>query len=46
MIKKRNINVGIIEIYHKCNKTNIWTERANERVKNSMVAGHTEFDRF
>lgn len=32
------MNVGISDIYHKCDKTNIWTEEANDRVKNSMVA--------
>lgn len=40
------MNVGISDIYHKCDKTNIWTEEANDRVKNSMVAGQTQFDRF
>ena len=40
------MNVGISDIYHKCDKTNIWTEEANERVKNSVVAGQTQFDRF
>jgi len=41
LIEKRNMNVGISDIYHKCDKTNIWTEEANDRVKNSMVAGQT-----
>lgn len=40
------MNVGISDIYHKCDKTNIWTEEANDRVKNSMVVGQTQFDRF
>ena len=40
------MNVGISDIYHKCDKTNIWTEEANDRVKNSVVAGQTQFDRF
>lgn len=40
------MNVGISDIYHKCDKTNIWTEEANDRVKNSMVEGQTQFDRF
>ena len=37
----KNMNVGISDIYHKCDKTNIWTEEANDRVKNSVVAGQT-----
>lgn len=40
------MNVEISDIYHKCDKTNIWTEEANDRVKNSMVEGQTQFDRF
>lgn len=40
------MNVGISDIYHKCDKTNIWTEGANDRVKNSVVVGQTQFDRF
>lgn len=40
------MNVGISDIYHKCDKTNIWTEEANDRVKNSVVVGQTQFDRF
>ena len=27
------MNVGISDIYHKCDKTNIWTEKANDRLK-------------
>ena len=40
------MNVRISDIYHKCDKTNIWTEKVNDRVKNSKVTGQTEFDRF
>ena len=33
------MNVGISDIYYKCDKTNIWTEKANDRLLNSMVVG-------
>ena len=39
------MNVRTSDIQYKCDKTNIWTEKANDGVKYSKVVGQTEFDR-